>query len=519
LLWGALLYPQPGHPATLRVPSQFATIQVALDASGSGDTVSLAPGLYTGTGNHSIDFRGKGIVIRSAAGVGEAVIDAQASKDIRRRVFWFHSGEDSTARLEGLVIRGGWAPSDGSFGESRGGGILCDSASYPRVTDCIITGNRSATGGGGIATLRYSRPVFIRCAIVSNECLYSSPAPTGGWGGGVGCVSESAPAFYDCRIADNIGNLGGGVSALHGHLTLDSCVLQNNRAEAFVSLQPPAGGQGGAVLLDQGSARIRATIISGNAAMASGTEPARGGALASFFSYFEMDNCTLTRNVAQSNGSVSSLGAGLYCSFSAPVIRQSILAYNLDAEAVFCIDAFSRPQLVCCDVYGNETGDWSNCISGQGGAASNFSADPLFCDQYPGDLVLKSQSPCAPAQSLCGERVGALDVACIATATDEEADLTILPERLDLLPCAPNPFNAATMISFSLARPANVEIAIYDVLGRLVAIPLVAYRSAGTHELRWTARDSRGRSLGSGVYFIVARADGQLDRTQALLLK
>ena len=36
------------HAATLRVPSQYPTIQGAIDASHSGDTVLVAPGIYSG---------------------------------------------------------------------------------------------------------------------------------------------------------------------------------------------------------------------------------------------------------------------------------------------------------------------------------------------------------------------------------------------------------------------------------------------------------------------------------------
>ena len=68
--------------------------------------------------------------------------------------------------------------------------------------------------------------------------------------------------------------------------------------------------------------------------------------------------------------------------------------------------------MTCCDIYGNAGGDWTGAIAGQLGVADNFSLDPLFCDTADGDYHINSASPCAPANSGCGELIGALGVAC-----------------------------------------------------------------------------------------------------------
>ena len=66
----------------------------------------------------------------------------------------------------------------------------------------------------------------------------------------------------------------------------------------------------------------------------------------------------------------------------------------------------------CCDVYGNEYGDYVAGLTGQEGVRNNFSADPIFCDTLSGDLRLRVDSPCAPwAGSPCG-LVGALGIGC-----------------------------------------------------------------------------------------------------------
>lgn len=66
----------------------------------------------------------------------------------------------------------------------------------------------------------------------------------------------------------------------------------------------------------------------------------------------------------------------------------------------------------------------------------------------------------------------------------------------------PNPFNPMTTIRFELSESATVNLAVYDVAGRLVK-QLLAHeaRGYGRHEVVWDGRDLSGRSAASGLYF------------------
>jgi hypothetical protein len=65
----------------------------------------------------------------------------------------------------------------------------------------------------------------------------------------------------------------------------------------------------------------------------------------------------------------------------------------------------------------------------------------------------------------------------------------------------PNPFNPTTTIRFTLERPAHVNLCIYSVKGELVAIIVDGYMTEGRKEVNWAAKDYRGRTVASGIYF------------------
>lgn len=74
--------------------------------------------------------------------------------------------------------------------------------------------------------------------------------------------------------------------------------------------------------------------------------------------------------------------------------------------------------LTCCDIYGNEGGDWTGLIAAQYGINGNISEDPLFCDPESGDLRLQENSPCTPftpPNPDC-DLIGAWPVGCGGTA-------------------------------------------------------------------------------------------------------
>lgn len=75
--------------------------------------------------------------------------------------------------------------------------------------------------------------------------------------------------------------------------------------------------------------------------------------------------------------------------------------------------------------------------------------------------------------------------------------------RFELGQNLPNPFNPATVIPFVLDESAAVDLAVYDVQGRVVRRLISgAYMEAGDHRVTWDGQTENGSSAGAGVYFV-----------------
>jgi len=84
----------------------------------------------------------------------------------------------------------------------------------------------------------------------------------------------------------------------------------------------------------------------------------------------------------------------------------------------------------------------------------------------------------------------------------------------------PNPFNPDTWIPYQLAEDSEAIISIYNTSGHLVRTLDLGNRKAGSYQVRWDGKDSKGQILASGVYFYVLKtADGFTNTKKMVLLK
>jgi len=93
------------------------------------------------------------------------------------------------------------------------------------------------------------------------------------------------------------------------------------------------------------------------------------------------------------------------------------------------------------------------------------------------------------------------------------------PDDYLLLSNYPNPFNAATTISFSLPNSAHVKLSIFDISGRLVRVLVDGDMDSGNHGIAWDGSDASGEIISSGVYFYSLRSGAQCASKRMLLLR
>ncbi len=221
----------------LRVPSEYPTIQAAIDDAEEYELVLVADGTHDGPGNRDLDFGGKAITLRSERGPDDCVIDCEGLG----RGFHFQSGEGPDAVVDGFTISNGvgWS----------GAGILCGWAT-PTIRNCLITGNSADGFGGGIDCYDHGSDITVlNCTISGNTA--------GGYGGGIASWGLSRPTVTSCVISGNSASAGGGVGHDKSAFMFTNCTIAGNSAEN-------AGG--GVYTYDWADPTLRNCIVWGNTA-------------------------------------------------------------------------------------------------------------------------------------------------------------------------------------------------------------------------------------------------------------
>ncbi|UCG57901.1 MAG: hypothetical protein JSU70_00055 [Phycisphaerales bacterium] len=232
------------------VPSQYLTIQAAIDDCNDRDTVVVSPGVYGGDGNRDIEIIDKLITVRSIDPndpnvVASTIIDCNSGPGelhrafySQKRVWW------KTTAIHGLTV---------ANGNADYGGAIYSLNSKLEVINCTFKSN--SAGAGGAIYCEENRPV------VAEGCSFDRNSASE-YGGGMCCVDTRA-TISSCTFAGNStsgGGDGGGLYCIDTWAMISNCTFTNSWA-----------GSGGAVCCGgRGELTITNCVFRGNSTNTSG---------------------------------------------------------------------------------------------------------------------------------------------------------------------------------------------------------------------------------------------------------
>ncbi len=394
---------------TRQVPSQYPTIQTAINACVNGDTVLIAPGTYGGT----VNFSGKAITVRGSAGAASTIIAGAGVA----RIVTFSSNEGPNSILDGVTVTGG------------NGGVLIQNAS-PTITNCRIVNNvavapapSTASSGGGIrilATAGTVAPTISNCSIDGNTTNTSG----GGLDVEVTAPGTGLPVLLNCTLSMNTAaGQGGGAQFLANAQaslspTLVGCTLSGNWG-AY---------SGGALYLQTCAVvsisgcrivanHLPAVVLSPYPYVATGS----GGGIGGSADQVALVGCTITGNDAAGYGSAIDLSASNVLVRNCTITGNQLNLFSSTAVRLVGTQTNSQLSIVSSIVWGNSSADlggsppptvtYSNIGTGQfAPGVGTISQDPRFADPANGDYHLTVSSPCRNAGSPQSAGLPALDL-------------------------------------------------------------------------------------------------------------
>lgn len=408
-----LTIPLIAQTATIKIPTDYTTIQTGINYAKDGDVLVVAPGTYV----ENISYHGKKVTVRSSSGPGVTVIDGSQTFSC----VTFNKNEDLNSILDGFTVTNGGGNS-GITGGKKGGGVYCENSS-PTIINCRIIFNcHKAFSGGGMYNLE-SSPSITNCHFSGN----GRPA----FGGGM-YNDLSSPIITNCVFSGNsVLSSGGGMYNDTSSPILTNCVFAGNWADdmgggmySTTVYSAPGGSKpilnncfflGNGVYIKGGGMYCftqiakTAPILTNCAFIGNTSAAGNGGGLFSFKSPVELYNCTFSGNAAINGGGISNDFSPLL------KITNCILWGDTPNE----IHNYTSPFTVTY-----------SCIQGGFPGTGNIQSDPLFTKGRDGFSYLSqiaagqsADSPCLNAGSDLAANLG-LDT--YWTRTDQVTDSGIV---------------------------------------------------------------------------------------------
>jgi len=249
------------------VPTDYPTIQAAINAAGQTDEIEIDPGVYSGFGFRDLDLLGKTVVIIAAKGPGTVIIDLGGSEgEPHRFINLTNNGANNIGLTYWLTFRngnadeGGFARLDGSaflahecvFEDfhSEQGGVFWSRNAQVRLSNCIFRNSSATTGGvihydggtsfvdactfdGNTATDGGAISVANGTLNVTN-CLFTDNSATSS--GGAAYSTGGDLSLLHCTLVRNAATIGGGVAHVAGNTLIANAIIRDNTATSSPEL-------------------------------------------------------------------------------------------------------------------------------------------------------------------------------------------------------------------------------------------------------------------------------------------
>jgi len=146
------------------------------------------------------------------------------------------------------------------------------------------------------------------------------------------------------------------------------------------------------------------------------------------------------------------------------------------------------------------------------GNVSGSGTHPIIFDDGTGDELFVTGTNGINGFELY--KIGPDDSPFSATSTSTETVAEGIPDKIELQKNYPNPFNPSTQITYSLPAATEVNLTIYDILGRKVKTLTDSFQRAGSHSVTFDAS-----GLASGIYLYRLKANNNVKTRKMMLVK
>jgi hypothetical protein len=391
---------------TIRVPEDIPTVLAAVDLAMPGDSVVIGPGTWTDratrvivaeNGPHQFTacaFARGGVVIRGAgAGVTTLDVGGYAGTFVADVVFVQRPGEGPLL-VEGMTLTGATGVGDAVVGlysdgleirscRLEGNRLAVEVGDCPlTMTDCEVIGNHWS--GSGAIVLASLTPIHLtRCRFEGNtgRCVQTNYDP-----------GDGPAIFQDCQFIRNRGPGSGTALNLQyaSGYVIERCLFLENVAEVHQ--------EGGAVRVAAGYGEIRNSVFAYDSCYALSSV---GAGIRWTHTYGSVLNNTFVGCHSTANG------AAFSSNLSSVTFRGNVVAHSTGGAGVNASN-IGTLQSGCNLFWANTSGNWGNWVPN----ATDFIADPLFCNLPALDFTVRDDSPClAPPTPSCAP-IGALGVGC-----------------------------------------------------------------------------------------------------------